>query len=431
MRVLVLGASGFIGSQAAAHLSARGFDIVGGARNVRAARRLQPWLDWIEVDFNRDLTAEAWASKLDGIDAVVNCVGVLQDSGGDSTQNAHVLGADALFQACERSGVRRVVHISAVGADAEAGTDYASTKAQGEAALRERDLDWVILRPSLVIGRNVYGGTAMIRTLCGSPGFTPITQPDAVFQPIAMEDLTETIAYFLRPGAQGRLTLDVAGPRPMTLAEIVTGYRRWLGFGETRFVRLPSMLESAAYGLGDALGRIGVRTPLRSTARKQMEYGVAADPGPWMRATEMRPQSLEDIFRAAPATVQDRWHARLAFLKPLILGVFALYWIITGLVSLGPGFEAGVEILEAAGFGGLAAPAMAFGGVVDLILGLWLLSGVRSRLCLLVMLAVTLSYCVLIVVFAPFLLIDPAGSGLKTILALPILFVLLAITPQR
>ena len=168
-RVLVLGANGFIGSHVAAGLSAEGWTVRAGARRIAEPARRAPAFDWAAADFARLTTAEAWAPLLAGVSAVVNCVGVLQDGGGDSTRAAHVDGPRALIAACEAAGVRRLIHISAVGADAEAGTAYARTKAETERLVEASGLDWLILRPSLVVDRAAFGGTGLIRALAAFP----------------------------------------------------------------------------------------------------------------------------------------------------------------------------------------------------------------------------------------------------------------------
>src|ERR687886_2301826 len=115
MRVLVAGAYGLIGSHVAARLHAEGHRIVGAGRSPESARRRWPHYDWIEADFRKLTRPEDWMAALDGVDAVVNCVGVLQDSPTDDIRAAHVLGADALFAVCEQAGIRRVIQVSAGG----------------------------------------------------------------------------------------------------------------------------------------------------------------------------------------------------------------------------------------------------------------------------------------------------------------------------
>src|SRR5262244_3173351 len=113
MRVLVTGAYGLIGS-------------------AIVARRRFPYARWVEVDFARINSAESWLPLLAGVEAVVNCVGVLQDSPRDDVARVHVDGTVALFDACVRAGIRRVVHVSAIGADAAGPTPFARTKARAD-----------------------------------------------------------------------------------------------------------------------------------------------------------------------------------------------------------------------------------------------------------------------------------------------------------
>src|SRR5262245_32996943 len=130
MRVLVTGAYGLIGSAVLARLNREGHALVAAGRTIAEAQRRCPYAHWIEADFARLTTAEAWRPLLAGVDAVVNCVGVLQDGGGDDVQAVQVQGTCALFDACAQAGIRRVVHISAIGASAEGPTAFARTKAQ-------------------------------------------------------------------------------------------------------------------------------------------------------------------------------------------------------------------------------------------------------------------------------------------------------------
>src|SRR3954468_13019164 len=124
MRVLVIGATGLIGSAVVARLLDAGVEVRALARRTERARRSQPDADWVSLDIARATRPEDWRSCLAGIDAVVNCAGILQDSSSDSTRGVHADGIAALFAACERAGIRRVVHLSAIGVDRETPTAF-------------------------------------------------------------------------------------------------------------------------------------------------------------------------------------------------------------------------------------------------------------------------------------------------------------------
>jgi uncharacterized protein YbjT (DUF2867 family) len=199
VRILVLGASGLIGGAVSARLAADGHDVIGVSRHPPPAELAH--ISHISFDVARASTPESWFPLLLGIDGVVNCAGTLQDAPGESTQGVHHIGIAALFAACECASVRRVLHLSALGVDREA-TPFSKSKHQGEAVLMARELDWVILRPSVVIGRGAYGGSALIRGLAALP-LHPIMPETGSLQLVWLEDLVETILFYLRPQAPG------------------------------------------------------------------------------------------------------------------------------------------------------------------------------------------------------------------------------------
>ena len=413
MKILLTGATGFIGSHIAAHLRGAGHDIVAAGRQIGQARRRAPDFDWVACDFRHDTIAD-WRPRLNGVDAVINCVGVLQDGLGDNSRAAHVDGPAALFQACAEAGVRRVIHVSAVGADKASGSAYARDKQDGEAALAALDLDWVILRPSLVIARNVYGGTALVRALCGIPWITPLVGGQQVFRPIGVEDLSAAIGDLLQPGAPSRVSWDIGGPQRVSMDALVVGYRRWLGFGETRIWHVPRWLAAPAFRLGDALGWLGVRTSMRTTALKQLDFDVEGDPSDWLAATGATPRGFDDYLASAPAGLQDRWHARLGFARPVARWVLGLYWLMTGILALTIARSDAYAVLQAAGYeAAMQTFLLWFGSAFDIALGLAMLAKWRVRWVAAIMIAGTFGYVATLSMTLPGLWADALGPILK------------------
>jgi uncharacterized protein YbjT (DUF2867 family) len=413
VRVLVLGASGFIGSHIASLLAGAGLEVRAGARRPEAAKRLAPAFEWVAADFGRLQKPSAWAPLLDGVDAVVNCVGVLQDGAGDSTQVAHVTGPRALIEACQAAGVRRLVHVSAVGADEAAGTAYARTKVETEALLERSGLDWVVLRPSLVLGRAVFGGSALMRGLAAFPGCIPAIGGDQAFRPVAMEDVGAAVVRLVAPDAPSRLKLDLAGPDKITLAELLATLRGWLGLKPAPVLSVPRALAQPALWIGDLLGRLGWASPLRSTSLRQMDHDVAGDPAAWARATGIAPTPISAFLSANPATVQDRWHARLYFVRPLSVALLGLYWIASGVIALGPGRIDAIGWLEQGGFGAAASPASDAASVVDIVLGAALFVRPWTAKAALAMALGGLGYLAAGTLVLPWLWADPLGPWLK------------------
>ena len=431
MRVLVTGAYGLIGSAVLARLGREGHELVGAGRSVEARRRF-PYARWIEADFARLTGAAAWLPLLAGIDAVVNCVGVLQDGARDDLHRVHVEGTCALFDACRQAGLRRVVHVSALGAAPDGPTAFSRTKAAADGHLAQLDLDWVILRPGLVLAAAAYGGSAMLRGLAGLPMVTPVIAADSRVQIVSVDDVAETVALCLKPGAPARVTFDLAHPQALTLGEIVVATRRALGFSPRPLLRLPLAAGTAVGLFADVLGWLGWRSPARSTAIAQLAHGVVGDPSAWMAATGIKPKTLDDILAAAPAGVQERWFARLYFLKPLAIVALALFWIATGMVALGPGRAAAMAHLDAAGFTPPFAEALRVAGsIFDILLGVFLLARRLARPVLITMLAVTPIYLIVGTATAPQLWVDPLGPFLKIIPMLVATMFTLAILDER
>jgi uncharacterized protein YbjT (DUF2867 family) len=297
LNVLLTGATGFIGTAVAARLIADGHRVTGVGR-----RKVPPFplTHWIELDLREADRPERWLPHLAGIDAVVNCAGVLQDNARDSTAGAHVTAPAALFAACERMGVKKVTQVSAVGVESGT-TEFSRTKARGDAALAATNLDWIILRPSVVVGRSAYGGSALFRALASLP-VLPRVSGAGRLQVVQLDDLVATVAFFLRPDAPARLHLDITGPERLSFEEIVAAYRRWLGRKPARLVSMPGGLVGAAFHLGDFAGWLGWRSPMRSTARMELQRGAIGDNSAWRTATGIAPRSLADALAAEPAS---------------------------------------------------------------------------------------------------------------------------------
>ncbi|MFG1204361.1 SDR family oxidoreductase [Xanthobacter aminoxidans] len=429
MRIIVLGATGLIGSAVLARLASAGHEVVGLARNIETAARTLPKGRFVALDLGT-ATPEQLARELDGADAVVNAAGLLQDGPGESVARVHVSGMATLIAACRLAGVRRVVHISAIGVDTGASSDFSRTKQEGDALLAASGLDHVILRPSVVVGRRAYGGSAMFRGLAALPVF-PLFPDTADLQIVQLDDVAEAVAVFVAPEAPAGVEMDLAGPERLSLEEVIATYRRWLGFAPARRIPVPGWIARLMYRLGDGIGRLGWRPPLRSTVAREIARGATGDPGPWMRMTGIRPQSLSDALAAEPAGVQERWFAALYTLKPAIFVLFALFWIVTALLSFGPAYDAGVALLKEGGAGALAAPLAIGGALADLAIGLGIAVRRTTRMALWAALAVSLLYVVAGAALLPRLWLDPLGPLVKIAPVVMLNLVALAILRDR
>lgn len=428
-RIAVIGATGLIGSHVVAELTARGREIVGIARHVAEGPCRMPVVRWVSLDL-ASAGASAWQALLEGVDAVVNCAGALQDGPADNLTATHDAGLRALVSACEKTAVRRFIHFSAMGVDQATPTEFSRSKLAGDEALMASSLDWVILRPSVVLGHSAYGASALIRGLAALP-FLPVMPDTAPLRPVALEDVVATVSFCLEAAGPTRVVLDLAGPDRFDFAELVKLYRQWLGFRPAREIKLPRWLSDPVYRLGDVVAVLGWRPPVRSTARLEIARGAAGENSEWMRLTGIAPRRIGAMLDARPAPVQERWFAALYLAKPLVLGSLAIFWIGSGLASLGPGYPSGIAMMQEGGAGALAPFAVIGGGVADLLVGIGIAIRPSARSALLAGIAVSLAYAVAGTILTPWLWLDPLAALLKIAPIVALHLVALAILRDR
>ncbi|QJR16287.1 NAD(P)H-binding protein [Usitatibacter palustris] len=427
MRILLLGANGFIGGYLMANLRSRGHEVIAAVRDPeRLAGAAKPAA--IRVDLNNDVTPEAWMPRLAGIDAVVNCAGVLQGTQRDRIEAIHAAGPIALFQACERAGVKRVVQISAVSAVREAGTAYATSKLEADEWLRSSKLSWTIVRPSLVYAAGAYGGTALFRAIAALPFAVPLPgDGEQPFQPVHVDDVCAVVAKAVETDALLGKTVDPVGPGVVTLREVLADLRRWMGLGEARFVKVPMALVRFGARLGDWFGG-----PANTTAIRQLEFGNVSDSAAFRAASGIEARGWREGLDAQPAQWQDRWHARLYFVRPLLRVALGVLWLASAVIgslaleSAAQLMAVQLRISASITFGTLAAAC-----VVDFVIGLLVLTRWRPGLMGVVQVAMVLGYTAAISVLMPATWVDPFGAVLKNIVILPAILALAALEQDR
>ncbi len=216
MNILLTGASGFIGRNIATVLSQAGHHIVPLSRQTG-------------IDF-RHMTAPAnWLPSLRGIDAVINSVGIIRETRQQPFAPLHRDAPIALFTACAEAGIRRVIQISALGADETAFSAYHLSKRAADEALRTLNPDGLILRPSLIYGRG--GGSAeFFLHLASWPVMPLIGDGQQALQPVHIADVVACVLRCLDSPAPGQ-TIDIVGSETVTFAAWLERMRAAQGLG--------------------------------------------------------------------------------------------------------------------------------------------------------------------------------------------------------
>ncbi|KRE05061.1 nucleoside-diphosphate sugar epimerase [Bosea sp. Root381] len=411
-RIAVIGATGLIGSSIAAALITRGIRVVGVARHIGDAPRRHRTMEWSAAELGRTDRAE-WETLLEDVTAVVNCAGALQDGPSDDIEQTHRTGLADLVAGCRAAGVERFVHFSAMGVDRATPTRFSATKRAGDDVLSASGLDWIILRPSVVLGPSAYGASALIRGLSSLP-YVPVMPDTGALRPVALEDVVATVGFFLSPDAPTRVAVELAGPERFEFVELVRLYRRWLGLPPAVEFAIPRWMAALAYRTGDFAGRLGWRPPIRSTARLEVARGATGDDSEWKRLTGLEPRRISQTLEARPASVQDRWFASLYLLKPIVIGSLAIFWIGSGLASLGPGLPTGMSLMEQGGVTGLWAKLVIVGGgLADLSIGIGIAFRKTARPAMLAGIGVSLAYALAGSWVTPWLWFDPLAPILK------------------
>lgn len=421
---LVLGGGGFIGLTVCAALRRAGWRVVrvvrpGGARgdDVRAC------------DLAGMSEAEAWMPLLDGVDAVVNCAGILRETHRDKFDLIHKDMPLALAQACLRCGITRFVQVSALGSPQDG--EFVASKHRFDEALLECMPSALVLRPSVTYSTSgSYGGTSLLRALAAMPVVMPLPgKQDLMLQPLATEDLAGLVVSGLARGCRG--LYEVGGPEPMTLHSYQLRWRRWLGTQGDRFWHVPASWINALTAIGERLGR----GPMGSVAWRMLRRGNVTGPDAHARLAAdfgRAPRELDVVLAARPSAVQDRWHAQLYWLvEPLKFGVVAL-WLLSALAGwITPAGD--IERLTAGSWLANMAPVLLarVTAGLDLVLALWLALSRRPRFVIALMALSVLAYTLVLGSAVPALWLDPLGGMAKNLVILPALAVLWVVVERR
>ncbi len=260
---VVFGGSGFVGRNVVRELAKRGWRVRVAVRRPHLAQFLRPMgsVGQIELKQCNVRHRPSIAEALKGADAVVNLVGLLHQTGGQTFQAVQSGGAAAIASLAKEAGVVHYVHMSAIGADAASDSLYARTKGEAEAAVRAALPSVVILRPSIVFGQE----DEFFNKFAAMAGFSPLLPliggGKTRFQPIYVDDVADAVCEALvRPEAAGK-TFELGGPRIYTFRALMEMMLREIG--KRRILApIPFFFASLIGIAGQIAGRLPFIEPL-------------------------------------------------------------------------------------------------------------------------------------------------------------------------
>ncbi|SEP98171.1 complex I NDUFA9 subunit family protein [Thalassovita taeanensis] len=219
--VTIYGGSGFVGRYIARRLAKDGWRVRVAVRRPNEAMHVKPYgvpgqVEPVQCNIRDDASVRA---VMQGADAVVNCVGILNERGKNRFDAVQHEGAERIARIAAETGVARMVHVSAIGADAEADSDYARTKALGEAAVLEHMPNAVILRPSVIFGAedqffNRFASMSRMGPILNVVG------AETRFQPVYVDDVAQA-AVLAVDGVAGAGVYELGGPEVATFRELM------------------------------------------------------------------------------------------------------------------------------------------------------------------------------------------------------------------
>ncbi|MBL0420006.1 SDR family oxidoreductase [Ramlibacter sp. AW1] len=429
MRVLITGATGFIGRSLAQALLRQGHELVCAVRDPRRLDLGPGRWQALQADLARVPDRAWWREQLAGVDAVVNAVGIIRESPAQPFDALHHRAPAELFRACVDAGVAVVVQVSALGADEQARSRYHLSKKAADDVLRSLPLRGAVVQPSVVYGAG-GASTALFNRLAAAP---LLWMPEAGrmhLQPVHLQDVVQGVVALLQAPPARIETIAFVGPEQLTMAGYLRRLRRALGVAGPLPV-LPMPRSLFLWG-----ARLASRVPgglLDEETAGMLLRGNSA-PAHGLQALLGRPST--PVRQFVPEGLQEplRTQAVLGVWVPVLRVALALLWLWTAVVSLGlyP-VQDSYALLAQVGITGAAAPVALYGAaLLDGVLGLLTLAcPARWRRALWALqLLVIAGYTALITLFLPEYWLHPYGPISKNLPILAAIGLLWGLEPR-
>jgi uncharacterized protein YbjT (DUF2867 family) len=300
-RVTVFGGTGFVGRRVVRHLS----DLTAKVRiaSRHPARARGDNVEQIVADAHDERSVEA---AVEGADGVVNAISLYAEHGGDTFHSVHVEAAARIARAARRTGTKRFVHVSGIGADTTSPSPYIRSRGEGEAAVQAAFPGAVIIRPAVMFAPDDAFLTTILGLLRSLPAYPLFGDGRTRLQPVSVDDVAAAIVQILRQTQRPYPIYELAGPRVYSYEELLRTIARTAGL-RPRLVPLPFVFWDAVAGLAKILPR----PPLTRNQVELMQIDTTASDGrPGFGSLGISPRSLEEELKAMLKDAQNASQAR-------------------------------------------------------------------------------------------------------------------------
>lgn len=428
MRILVTGASGFIGNHLVQYLSGQGHEITACVRYGSEVESRLDSVSSIQCDFTKDTNIKDWLARLNNIEVVINCVGIIHETSCQQFETLHKNTPIALFKACEHAGIKRVIQISALGADESASSQYHLSKRAADDVLMSLAINWTIVMPSIVYGPGARS-MAFFKAMASLPITPLIEDGDQKIQPIHIDDFSRAISQLVSSTAGDNSRIEFVGPKPVTMKQTFILLKKWLGMSTSRFLRVSYRVSLLLSRLANFMPGFGATNPLSKETIQMLNDGNSASVDLFEKTFGFQPVSLSDSLKYSAAQQADKWQAKLILLRPLLILSIAFIWIYTGIISafVYP-IESSKLLLQPFGIeGSFAAFTIYSTATIDIVLGVATLLCYRLRLIGMLQIAMIVAYTLLITLYMPEQWLHPFGPISKNIPLLVAILVMMSL----
>jgi uncharacterized protein YbjT (DUF2867 family) len=299
MKVFLTGATGFVGKHMLERLLAEGHAVRAALRGLpgQKARLVQGFHN--DGDFQYVPGDVVEGTRLDdgmqGCDAVIHLVGIIMEKGTNTFERVHHLGTRNVVEAAKRTGIKRFVQMSAVGARADGVAAYQTTKWKGEEEVRQSGIPFCILRPSLIFGQGDGFVTQMMATMRSAPLFRPVPGDGTPkFRPIDIEDVTTCFLRALTTEAATNQTIEIGGADELTLNEVLAEIARCAGVRKPAvYIPMPLMVAGATL-----LQKVLKDPPVTVDQLRMLREGSTCDIEPMKGIFGLNPRGFQGCGRS-------------------------------------------------------------------------------------------------------------------------------------